>query len=387
MPDPHPAIKPQRAAGSDPAWDEQAAHDELADLFLRDPITETRDAPEVGSGGEAGRAAPSGTPADGLRVEVVRTPRLGSREPALLRRYAAGVAGRDGRPALLLMLGRHTISAEAVWAGQAGTEPVPARARSLEALLAHAATAYGAVLLHDGADGSQTASIGAADAVTVLFDGRHGHGEGSSAWAWRSLRAMRDTAGPGVSLRAGDVSARPGSPLDRIRGAAGGALGFDVAATEPLAETYVARLVYRGTVAARVSGVIDAVRRRPDHAARGSNEPARTDAAPQGGVAVPEELRGVTPIGARCPDAASIEVGLDARGGVHLIGREAGSLAALLCAERWALSRPESLTAAGAADPVDLGVTLHMLTLDERTPALLSGTRVRAHSIRPCWPG
>jgi len=395
MPDPTRTPTPDTGTGTErgarftgSACEEQSAHDALADLFLGGSRSRSFETEPAANGADA-----AGTRGAGFRIEVVRTPQLGSREPALLRRHAAGVAAEIGRPVLLLMLGRHTVSAEAVRAGgAAGVGPgLTARARSLEALLAGARERYGAVLVHDGrADGASPAAAGA-DAITVLFEGDRA---GSAAWAFRSLRSAKDASKGPVALRAGDLSAASGTraaPVDRLRGAAGGALGFEVEGIEPLAGAFSGGLVYRGTVATRPEDAIDAIRRGGAASRTGSR--ARSAETASGGGAeaeaaralVPEGLRGVRPVAARCPKAASIEVGVDDTGGVHLIGREAGSLAALLCAERWVTSRPAELVRAARAVRFDRP-TLHVLTLDERTPALLSGTRVRVHAIRPCWP-
>ena len=409
MPDPHrtPTLHARDADGQTHGHAEQSAHDELAELFFGGSAPRAAETARAGTATDTGKddravsSSPDERSGDRFRVELLRTPRLGRREPELLRRYAAGVSARAGRPVLLILLGRHTVSAEAVRAVGPDDAAVgtPARSRSLGALLRGSRAGYGAVLIHDGgateaAPASEPVVAGlGVDAVSVLFDGKH---DGAAAWAWRSLREASRATGGRAELRAGDLTAeaedRGGRPGARgVRGllgeAPGGELDTDVREIEPLDAAFTRGLVYRGTISVRAETVIDAVRRAPDRGPK-NRQPEREpgDGPSVSGGSMPAALRGVRPLPVRCPMAESIEVGIDGAGGVHLIGREACALAALLCAERWVMSRPSALLRC-APGAVCGSPELHLLTLDERAPALLEGTRVRAHTIRRCWPG
>ncbi|MEM0984375.1 MAG: hypothetical protein AAGI17_10540 [Planctomycetota bacterium] len=340
---------------------EQLAHDELADLFL-------------GATLPTDRRAETAPEEQKLRVEYVLTPRLGSREAAFVRRYGAALAEEAGRPVLVFFVGALTASAEVV-AGPSGDVGEPRRVRTLHALLRGAEEQYAAVLIHGGGD-PRTLEPGAkADAVTVLFKPTMD----STAWAYRSLGRVRREAGDGPVLRAGTVgpARAPGevSPVAELQRVASAELGERVELASTI-ERVSHRLVFRAMSEVSIDELIGRVRDEPEPSA----EPERVE--PTGDVGeltgLVDQLRDLTDLGIRCPDAPRVLIGLDLDGRVQLVAEGIEQLPELLAAEAWCAANAELLEKLDAVrDAEEPGV--HLTTRDAREVTQLARTYVRLH--------
>ncbi len=404
-----------------------STYDALADLFLGDvPAPAEREPRSMARATEKpamNAAAPTRAAAGAPEIDLLIMGHLPVRTNPWASQYARARADAMGRPAALVRLIGGEVAVDLF--GLAPEQRERQACSGLDRALRHVAEvcAGGCLILQaDAVDEAGLASVPGAASVTLLCAAS----QTAEVAAYQSIKALAEavpsssfTRG-GARLQMGIMGSDDERAQDIARRLSQTARMFlkrevTIVASIPRMGPTGAAAVYRGACTMDAAALVESIRRAiatvgvPGHPSAHADSarpvtapiahvaptpatprtseppsapvPLRPSASPSTSLA--SRLSGMTPLAIRCPDDASVEFALDARGGVHLLrhGDDPEAVRSLTAAHAWASKNAQLLAMAIQGSCSGTPLTQHLFTATPRTVRPLLDSQVRVHLL------